>query len=159
MNVGMLRNHTNPPRGTAAARVGYLALFDPVTGLPGPELLLDRVNVALARARRTGRRVGVFAFCGACRDTDDAAVRELVSRLCDEVRADDTVARVTDRTFFVVCNDIEFDQDAGAIVGRLLKHVAGTCRYGVALGSPFDDARELLARAAHRATPPLADAA
>jgi GGDEF domain-containing protein len=159
VNVETLNNDTQTTCGTAATRAGYLALFDPVTGLPGPELLLDRVSMSLARARRTGRRVGVFAFCGACRSSDDAVVRELVSRLCGEVGPDDTVARVTDHTFFVVCNDIEFDQDAGRIVGRLLKHVAGTCRYGVALGSAFDDARELLARAAHRATPPLAAAA
>lgn len=115
-------------------------------------LLIDRVNVALARARRLRRRVGVFMFCDACAG-DDVAARELACLLSSEVRPDDTVARVTDRTFVVACNDVQRDEDAGHIVGRLLKHVAGTCHFGVALGSPSDDARELLARAAQRAQP------
>jgi hypothetical protein len=128
------------------------ALFDPLTGLPGPALVLDRIDVALARARRLRRRVGVFVLYDACvSGSRQMSVQALATMLRTDVRPDDTIARVASRTFVVVCNDLERDEDAERILERLLTHVDDACRIGVALGSPFDRARDVLARATNRA--------
>ena len=94
------------------------ALYDPVTGLPGPALLVDRVVVALARARRLRRRVGIYVLCDACAPSDDDAARRVARLLRSEVRPDDTVARITDRTFVVACNDLQYETDVQRIAAR-----------------------------------------
>ena len=109
------------------------ALVDPLTGLPGPALLVDRVEVALARARRTVRRVAVFVLYDVCGiGSSDPPVRELAERLRAAVRPDDTVARVANRTFVVVCNEIELEREAVRIAYRLLDLVGDCvpCRHG-----------------------------
>jgi GGDEF domain-containing protein len=127
-------------------------LFDPLTGLPGPALVLDRIDVALARARRMRHRVGVFVLYDACVAGSRAlSVQALATMLRTDVRPDDTIARVASRTFVVVCNDLERDEDAEGILERLLGHVDDACRIGMALGTPFDRARDVLARATNRA--------
>ena len=135
------------------------ALYDPVTGLPGPALLVDRVGVALARARRLRRRVGIYVLCDACAPSDDDAARRVARLLRSEVRPDDTVARITDRTFVVACNDLQYETDVQRIAARLIRHADHASHIGIALGTPSDDARELLARTARFATPRIPTAA
>jgi len=135
------------------------ALYDPVTGLPGPALLVDRVGVALARARRLRRRVGIYVLCDACAPSDDDAARRVARLLRSEVRPDDTVARITDRTFVVACNDLQYETDVQRIAARLFRHADHATHIGIALGTPADDARELLARTARFATPRIPTAA
>ena len=138
--------------GSEFLLVPQVALVDPLTGLPGPALLLDRVEVALARARRTVRRVAVFVLYDVCGiGSSDPPVRELAERLRAAVRPDDTVARVANRTFVVVCNEIELEREAVRIAFRLLDLVGDSCRVGMALGRGCDPARDVLARAANRA--------
>jgi GGDEF domain-containing protein len=129
------------------------ALYDLVTGLPGPALLVDRVGVALARARRLRRRVGIYVLCDACAPSDDDAARRVARLLRSEVRPDDTVARITDRTFVVACNDLQYEMDVQRIAARLIRHADHASHIGIALGTPSDDARELLTRTARFATP------
>jgi GGDEF domain-containing protein len=134
-------------------------LHDPVTQLPGVALLIDRVTVSLARARRTHRRLGIFVLCDACAANDDRAARDLAEALCCAVRPDDTVARITERTFVVTCNDVEFEVDALRIARRLSRYVGPDCCIGVSLGIPSDDPGDLLAATARGAHPHTATAA
>jgi GGDEF domain-containing protein len=134
-------------------------LHDPVTRLPGVALLIDRVTVSLARARRTHRRLGIFVLCDACPPNDDRAALELAEALCRAVRPDDTVARITERTFVVTCNDVEFDVDALRIARRLSRYVDPDCCIGVSLGIPSDDPGKLLAATARGARRHAATAA
>src|SRR3990170_845517 len=89
----------------------YEGLFDAVTGLPRWALLLDRTEVALARAQRANRKVAVFVladvqtFSGAVTD-----VQRFVAALRGKVRSDDTIARVADQTFVIICNNIGRDK-------------------------------------------------
>ena len=135
------------------------SLHDPVTRLPGVALLIDRLTVSLAHARRTHRRPGIFVLCDACPPDDDRAARELAEALCSAVRPDDTVARITDRTFVVTCNDVEFEVDALRIARRLSRYVDPDCSIGVSLGIPSDDPVELLATTARGARRHTATAA
>jgi GGDEF domain-containing protein len=134
-------------------------LFDPLTGLPGPMLVLDRATIALARTRTSRRKVGVFVLRDACVAADPAAVRAIARALTVEVRPDDTVARTTSSTFVVICNEIRDENLAGRVLSRLLRRVDVGCRFGVALGDATEDARSVLARAARRANRPAVSAA
>ena len=58
---------------------------------------------------------------------------------------------MANRTFVVVCNEIELEREAVRIVFRLLDLVGDSCRVGMALGRGCDPARDVLARAANRA--------
>ena len=51
-------------------RVQYDALFDPITGLPQWALLVDRTEVALARALRVSCKVAVCVLDDVQADTD-----------------------------------------------------------------------------------------
>ena len=145
--------HTLTLQRPSTAPDATVVPLDPISGPPGTVLLLDRARRALVRTRRTGRRVAVFVLRDACTTADPVAIRRTWRGLADAVHPDDTVAWITDTTFVVVCNDIRDDCDAGRILGRLLQHTDALCHVGVALGSATDTVRDLLGRAAHRATP------
>jgi len=135
----------------------YTSLFDRETAAPRWPLLVDRVNVSLARARRRNRQIAVFVLQHP-RGFDQRPVTpaELVSALQGCLRSDDTVARLTDSMFAVVCNDIDQDPDAAGIARRVL-HASGViAELGVALGTPNETAEALVNRAIRRATSAVA---
>jgi len=129
----------------------YERLFDSSTGLPGIALLLDRVEMALVRALRIRRQVGVlwFAEVRSWRDGADCPFSGIPFR--SVLRLDDTVARVSERGFVVVCNDLEDEEDAPAIAQRVLGATKLAGRLGIAVSRPSEPARVLLTRAAHQA--------
>jgi GGDEF domain-containing protein len=133
-------------------RAQYEALFDPSTGLPTWALLLDRTEVALARAERVNRKVAVFALEGVETTSGSAPdVGRFVSTLRANLRSDDTIARVADRTFVVVCNNIGRDKDAVVVAQRLVQNSDVVCQLGIALSSGGDDAPTLLTAAIKQA--------
>jgi len=97
-------------------RARYETLLDSLTGLPRWGLLIDRTAVALGRAARAGTEVAVFVLDDphfADRPHDVLAVARTLQ---DRIRPDDTLARIGDRRFAVVCNDIRADEDRTAYV-------------------------------------------
>lgn len=111
---------------TPALEPAYEALFDPATRLVGAALLRDRLEVALARATRQHRLVGVlFVHVDVPDDVaqtagDDFDLLPLMAgRLRSAVRPDDTVGRVGDHDFVVVCNDLVEVGDVDVISERL----------------------------------------
>ena len=121
--------HEIAARRRAEADLAHQATHDPLTGLPNRVLLLDRLDLALARRERGGGAVGVLLL-----DLDrfkvvndslghaagDAILVGVASRLLGAVRPGDTVARLGGDEFVVVCEEIHGEIEAVAVADRLL---------------------------------------
>lgn len=103
-------------------RSTYLAYHDELTDLPNRRLLEDRLDQALAQAKRTESKVGVFVLdldhFKEVNDTfghrvGDIALREVVARLGSRLRASDTLARSGGDEFTIVS---QVDNGEGARV-------------------------------------------
>lgn len=104
----------NTERKRVEARVQYLALHDALTGLANRVLFFDRLNGAIAAARR---KEGAFALLYLDLDdfkpindtfgheAGDLALRSVAERLRDCVRESDTVARLGGDEFILLVND------------------------------------------------------
>jgi GGDEF domain-containing protein len=132
-------------------RARYEALFDSLTGLPRGTLLLDRIAVALARARRHGTDVAVFVLEDPRFPTGAHDVKRVVEVLLSRLRPDDTLARIGSRRFAVVCNDIREDEDAAQVAHRLVLGSGLVSGLGIALGHEVDLPEALLGQALREA--------
>jgi GGDEF domain-containing protein len=142
----------------------YRELFDAETGLAGELVLRDRVDVSLARARRFNRSVLVAWFeLRAPAPGDPAHTAQRVGgALRDAVRPDDTVARVDEWEFVVLCNDLAHEEAVERIVRRLHGAIRRAtpgpdteplARIGTALGQAGNHPRRLLEEARARLRP------
>lgn len=135
--LGTLNDITE--RRRAEEKVQNLAFYDSLTGLPNRRLLLDRLQQALAQARREETLVGV-AFLDldnfkAVNDTlghasGDTLLQEVAKRLQESVRSSDTVARLGGDEFVVILNKLEHDDLAAGIAEKFLEIFARPFRLG-----------------------------
>jgi diguanylate cyclase (GGDEF)-like protein len=155
----------------AAEASRHAALHDPLTGLANRPLILDHLQLALARASRRSALAAVIFL-----DLDDfklvndtlghAAGDELLVRIAERlrpaVRPADTLGRWGGDEFVVVCEDLELASEAPAIVQRLAAafempfkvHDAEldvTASIGVAVSGGADDQPATLIHAADSA--------
>jgi hypothetical protein len=128
-------------------------LLDRTTGLPGPVLLLDRIEMGLAHAKRRCRLLGVFYVDPVMLGGEPPDLRAVGERLVGTVRPDDTVACDGAGHFVVVCHNLDHDGQAERVTRRLLDAIAAPCLLGVALGCPPADAAGLIVLAMARAEP------
>ncbi|GAA2365480.1 GGDEF domain-containing protein [Dactylosporangium salmoneum] len=150
---------------TAELRVR--ALHDPLTGLGNRALIGDRLAQALARARRTGRRVGVLLLdlngFKLVNDTlgheaGDELLRAVAARLTHCLRLEDTVGRLGGDEFVIVAEDLPDLSAAVRIAERVVAAVDApimvegrrlpvTASVGLALGNEASTADALLRHA------------
>ncbi len=111
-------------------RVSYLARFDPLTGLINRFMFSDRLQNAIARARRDGGLVSLMFLdldeFKAVNDrfghaTGDALLKQVAERLDAAVRESDTVARIGGDEFTVVLEGNERVEDAGHVATKILR--------------------------------------
>lgn len=116
-------------RKRSEERIKFLALHDVLTELPNRSLCIERLRMATAQARRSGRRVGVLFM-----DLDrfknindslghhvgDALLRSVACRLSQAVRANDTVSRLGGDEFVVVLDGVADSEEILSIVERRL---------------------------------------
>jgi GGDEF domain-containing protein len=119
-------------------RARYETLLDSLTGLPRWGLLIDRTAVALSRARRAGTTMAVFVLEDPHFPDRPFDVLAVAKTLQSRVRPDDTLARIGDRRFAVVCNDLNADEDAALVARRLVYDSGLVSGLGVALGNDQD---------------------
>jgi diguanylate cyclase (GGDEF)-like protein len=122
-----LRRRTGEPSfdGAEAARV---TMYDELTGLAGRYLFFDRLGLALARTERRQSWAAVLLLDidgfqeitqQAGPETADDTLREVADRLMTVIRPGDSVARVGDAQFAVLCEEIEGEDAAVGIAQRL----------------------------------------
>ena len=120
-------------RKEAEAKLTEMALHDPLTGLPNRLLLLDRVQRALARARRRQTQVALL-FCDLDRfkvindslghEAGDALLQALARRVEASLTGSESAARLGGDEFVVVCEDVA-DEAAAVAIGQRLQEVLG----------------------------------
>jgi diguanylate cyclase (GGDEF)-like protein len=112
------------------------SLHDPLTGLPNRMLLLERLDHAVLRGRRSGKLAAVLFLdldsFKRVNDTyghkvgDDLLVA-VSHRLTKGLRSGDTLARLSGDEFVILCEDIDGPSHVEAIAARL----------GAAVAAPF----------------------
>lgn len=119
----------------AEARLARNALYDAATGLASRALFMDRLEHALARARRRADyrfavllvALGPSAGLDAARasPTEDQLLRATIQRLRACGRADDTIARLRADVFAVLLDGIADASGAAGVAKRILERLAG----------------------------------
>jgi len=121
-----------------SAELTRRAMHDPLTGLANRALLRDRLTVALARAKRSGRPVGVLlldlAGVQSINDTygpdaGDEMLKVAADRLRAGVRTEDLVGRLGDDEFVVIAEDLRSARDAVVIAERIVSSLDQGVRY------------------------------
>jgi len=116
-------------RKRAEQELRYLANYDALTGLPNRTLLSERIAHAIARARRSARKVAVLFL-----DLDrfkhvndsmghaagDSMLKAAGARLRHVVREGDSVARVGGDEFTVVIEDIGSSAEAEHVAAKII---------------------------------------
>ena len=112
------------------ALITYQAHHDALTGLPNRVLYRDRLQQALAIARRKGTNVGVmfldldrFKFINDSlgHDVGDELLKQVARRLRGAVREADTVARLGGDEFTVLLPEIDGPKSAEAVAAKILE--------------------------------------
>ncbi|MGH9170781.1 MAG: sensor domain-containing protein [Acidimicrobiales bacterium] len=140
VNVALVRGEDGAPsylyaqvqditeRKVAEEALEHMVLHDPLTGLPNRLLLQDRLEGAMARASRYGRRIAVIFG-----DVDkfklvndtlghpagDQLLIELARRFEELTLVSDTVGRFAGDQFVMICEDISELETAESIGRRL----------------------------------------
>ncbi len=134
-------------------------VWDPETGLPGPELFRDRFRRAIARADR-GR--GMVALLCIHVESEEGP-REVGARMTRCLRAVDSVARCEERRFAIIQTDLSHFDDAAFLAQKILDAIGnhGQGHVGIALypddskdpDALYDIAMELAGMAKKRGQP------
>ena len=132
----------------------YMARHDPLTGLPNRALLDDRLDQALARAKRSGRSIAVMLAdldrFKAINDSfghpvGDQMLKAISSRFTDCLRSADTLARVGGDEFVIILEEIQDPSDATRVADKLIaaasRHLElpqeGRLQVGVSIGIAY----------------------
>jgi diguanylate cyclase (GGDEF)-like protein/PAS domain S-box-containing protein len=170
--VCLLNDTSQVRRGPDTACVS--PRHDPLTGLPNRLLALDRLEAALAAARRRGGTLAVLAVDlddfrqvndSLGHEAGDLALREAARRLADCGRDQDTLARWGGDEFLLILPDLCAGYDPVVLAGRIHKRMnrpfdfpGRKIRLGVTIGIaayPADGqgAAQLIRRAHQAACP------
>lgn len=110
-------------------KLAVLANYDSLTNLPNRALFADRLEQALAKARRTSTSVGLLFLDldgfklvndSLGHGTGDLLLQAVASRLANCVREEDTVARLGGDEFTIILQSLENAEDAVYVARKVL---------------------------------------
>lgn len=126
-------------RKAAESRLAHQAFHDPLTGLPNRVLFLDRLERALARARRHNQFIAVL-FLDLDRfkiindslghEAGDQLLIAVGQRLRERMRPEDTAARLGGDEFTVLLEDIEDVHAAARVAERIAEDLRAPFQLG-----------------------------
>ena len=110
-----------------------LELHDALTGLPNRRLLMDRLSLAIAHARRNKHTMAVMYLdldgfkqindtLG--HDVGDSLLSMVAARLVAAVRQEDTVARLGGDEFVIALWELIHDDDVAKLVSKVIQSVS-----------------------------------
>jgi diguanylate cyclase (GGDEF)-like protein/PAS domain S-box-containing protein len=121
-------------RREAEEQLRHMATHDGLTGLPNRRLLMDRLDAILSRAHRYQKHAAiVFVDLDGFKavndthghDAGDALLKEVASRLQDQTRETDTVARMGGDEFVLAYTDmVDGRTEATLLAKRILNALA-----------------------------------
>ncbi|WP_417815996.1 EAL domain-containing protein [Thalassospira alkalitolerans] len=131
--------HHNPAANASVNRLRYLATHDPMTGLPNRALFDDRLNQAVAHAKRYEKLLSVLVV-----DIDnfraindrfgseigDETLRTVSGRLRATVREKDTCARFSGDMFAVIATDLSEAEGAALVAERIVEAMSQPIQSG-----------------------------
>ena len=140
-------------------RLAHRALHDGLTDLPNRTLFVDRLEHALARAKRRGEKVAVlfmdldnFKYVNDSlgHEAGDELLKGVAERLIGCLRPGDTAARLGGDEFVVLLEDVEGAGEAGLVAERVAAALRAplavdghelfvSASVGVAVGGPGDE--------------------
>lgn len=106
-----------------------MSTVDPLTCLPNREVFIQQLERALARARRSGRKVALILIdldrFKSINDTlghecGDAVLRKSADRLCSLLRESDLVCRIGSDEFAVVLDELDTDDGVATVAEKLV---------------------------------------
>jgi diguanylate cyclase (GGDEF)-like protein/PAS domain S-box-containing protein len=110
-------------------RIRHLAFHDPLTGLPNRALLQDRLELALASARRDRESLGLM-FIDLDRfkaindsfghDAGNDMLKEVADRLTSRLRRSDTVARMGGDEFVLLLRGVEMPENYALVAQAVI---------------------------------------
>jgi diguanylate cyclase (GGDEF)-like protein len=121
----------------ASDRARQSALHDPLTGLPSRTLLVDRLDDAVLRGRRSGKSVAILYVdldgFKTVNDTyghhvGDELLVAMAQRMRALLRPGDTLARLSGDEFVVLCEDLDDRAQVEAVAGRVASALAESFR-------------------------------
>jgi diguanylate cyclase (GGDEF)-like protein len=137
-------------RRTSEQRIAQLAHYDTLTNLPNRSLFYDRMDQAVARARRYRQKfAALFLDLDGFKQVNDrfghhAGDRLLgmvAERLVENVRDMDTLARVGGDEFVFILNNIDHPDNAVLVANKILESFfhpfqvnGNTCLIGCSIG-------------------------
>lgn len=151
------------------AEIRRLAFYDTLTDLPNRRLFLERLNYALAQAKRHQRALAVMFMdldhfkeindtFG--HDTGDELLKVVATRLNSSVRNVDTIARQSGDEFVILLSEITQPADAVQVAEKLLSvlrepitarghalEITGSVGVSIYPANGTDDAQELMKKA------------
>jgi len=149
----------------ADTQLAALAMRDALTGLPNRRLLMDRIELGLAKKTETTRLTVLFVDIDSFKsindthghDAGDVLLVHVANRILATTRSPDTVARLGGDEFVVLCEAITAEE-AGIIADRIAEairqpidvggnFVTVTASVGMAVADPASTAADVLKRA------------
>jgi len=117
----------------ATEALAFQAMHDHLTGLPNRALFLDRLNLELSHAERTGTGLAVMFLDldrfkvindGLGHQSGDELLKRVARRLKGVIRSGETVARLGGDEFTFILHDIDGPPTAAGVAERILDVLA-----------------------------------